>query len=254
MYNTYFINRVLNIYYNRKHFGLNVDTIADIYAISKTTIYNWRNNPSSQNNNNKRIFDKNPSIFIFDKIIVDYVVKNKIINHAKIFGIIKNKFNKNISRKTIYNVLKRNNITHKKVQTYKYPYSKDKFNKDVDVLRKSIKCRKNRIISVDETSIDFIVPSNYGWSKKGTNCTLNISNKRRRVSLLLAISKNKIVNYHIKEGSFKGVNFNEFMDETVNINGNYKYLMDNARIHHNKLMDPAIKNKNNIQYAILPCI
>ena len=76
MYDTYFINRVLNIYYNRKHFGLNVDTIADIYAISKTTIYNWRNNPSIQNNNNKRIFDKKPSIFIFDKIIVDYVVKN----------------------------------------------------------------------------------------------------------------------------------------------------------------------------------
>ena len=221
---------------------MNVDTIADIYAISKSTIYNWRNNPIIEINS-KRIFDKKPSIFKFDKIVVDHVIKNKLIDHDKIYNIVKNKFNKNISRRTIYNILKRNKITHKKVQTYKYPYSKNKFNKDVNVLRNSIKHRKNRIISVDETSIDFIVPSNYGWSKKGTKCTLNISNKRRRVSLLLAISKNKIVNYHIKEGSFKGINFNEFMDETVNINGHYKYLMDNARIHHNKLMNPLIKSK-----------
>ena len=63
------------------------------------------------------------------------------------------------------------------------------------------------------------------------------------MSLLLAISKNKIVNYHIKEGSFKGVKFNEFMDETVNINGHYKYLMDDARTHHNKLLNPLIKSK-----------
>lgn len=242
MYDTYFVNRVLNIYYNRKHFNLNVDTIANIFIISKSTIYNWLNNPII-NNNNKRIFNRKPSIFNFDKIIVEHVIKNKMIDHNKICNIIKSKFNKNISRRTIYNVLKRNKITYKKVQTHKYPYSKDKYNKDVSILRNSIKCRKNRIISVDETSIDFIVPSNYGWSKKGTNCTLNISNKRSRVSLLLAISKNKIVNYHIKEGSFKGVNFNDFMDETVSINGHYKYLMDNARIHHNKLMNPLIKSK-----------
>ena len=148
MYDTYFVNRVLNIYYNRKHFNLNVNTIADIYFISKLTIYNWLNNPTI-GNNNERVFNRKSSIFRFDKIIADHVIKNKIIDHNKICNIIKSKFNKNISRKTIYNVSKRNKITHKKVQTYKYPYSKDKFNKNVSVLRKSIKCRKNRIISVD---------------------------------------------------------------------------------------------------------
>ena len=191
MYDTYFVNKVLNIYYNRKHFNLTVDTISDIYCISKSTIYEWCNNPIINVNNN-RFFNKKPSIFDYDKVIVDYVIENKIVDHNKIYDIIKKKFNKNISRRTIYNVLKRNNITHKKVQTNKYPYSKNKFDKDVNKLRKSIKCRKNRIISVDETSIDFIVPSNYGWSKKGSKCTLKISNKRQRVSLLLAISKNKI--------------------------------------------------------------
>jgi len=181
--------------------------------------------------------------FDYDEIIIDYVVKNKIINCRKIYSIIKNKFNKNISRRTIYNILKRNNITYKKAQTNKYSYSKDKFNKDVNKVRSLIKCRKNRIISVDETSIDFIVPSNYGWSKKGTKCTFKISNKRYRVSLLLAISKNKIVNYHIKEGSFKSDDFNDFMNETVNLNGHYRYFMDNAKIHHNRFMNPDIKSK-----------
>jgi transposase len=242
MYDTYFVNKVLNIYYNRKHFKLSVDMLAKIFIISKSTIYEWRNNPIISYDN-IRIFNKKPSIFEYDKLIVDHVIKNKIVDHEKIYNIVKSKFNKNISKRIIYKILKRNNVTCKKVQTHKYPYSKNKFNKDVDKLRKLIKCRKNRIISVDETSIDFIVPSNYGWSKKGTKCTLKISNKRYRVSLLIAISKNKIVNYHIKEGSFKGVDFNDFMNETVNINGHYRYLMDNATIHHNKLMDLDIKSK-----------
>ena len=242
MYDTFFINKVLDIYHDRKYFNLTVLTIARIYNISNSTIYEWLNKPINTINN-KRIFNKKPSIFEYDKLIVDYVIKQKIIDHDKILDIVKNKFNKNISRRTIYNVLKRNNITHKKAQTNKYPYSKKKFNNDVSKLRKLIKCRKNRIISVDETSIDFIVPSNYGWSKRGTNCTLNISNKRRRVSLLLAISKNKIVHYHIKEGSFKSTDFNDFMEEIVNVDGYYKYLMDNAKIHHNRLMKQNIKNK-----------
>ena len=221
---------------------MTVNSISKIYNISKSTIYEWKNNPVNIVDN-KRIFNKNLSIFEYDKIIVDHVVENKTIDHDKIYNIVKKKFNKNISRRTVYNVLKRNHITCKKVQTNKYPYSKDKFDKDVNKLRSLIKCRKNRIISVDETSIDFIVPSNYGWSKKGTKCTRKISNKRYRVSMLLAISKNKIVNYHIKEGSFKSDNFNEFMDETVNLNGHYRYFMDNATIHHNRFMDPDIKSK-----------
>lgn len=242
MYDINFVNRVLKIYFNRKCFKLTVNSISKIYNISKSTIYEWKNNPVNIVDN-KRIFNKNLSIFEYDKIIVDHVVENKTIDHDKIYNIVKKKFNKNISRRTVYNVLKRNHITCKKVQTNKYPYSKDKFDKDVNKLRSLIKCRKNRIISVDETSIDFIVPSNYGWSKKGTKCTRKISNKRYRVSMLLAISKNKIVNYHIKEGSFKSDNFNEFMDETVNLNGHYRYFMDNATIHHNRFMDPDIKSK-----------
>jgi hypothetical protein len=46
-------------------------------------------------------FDRKSSIFIFGKIVVDYVVKNKIIDRADIFGVVGNKFNKNISRKQL---------------------------------------------------------------------------------------------------------------------------------------------------------
>lgn len=128
-----FVNKVLKAYYtfynyNRKFLNLTVDTIAKIYDISKSTIYEWRNNDLNIVNN-KRVFNKKQSIFEYDKLIVDYIIKNKIINYKKIYDAVKNKYNKKISRRTIYNVLKRNNFTHKTVQTTKYPYSKKKFNK-----------------------------------------------------------------------------------------------------------------------------
>jgi transposase len=76
MYDIFFVNRVLKI-----------------YNISGFTIYEWKNIPVN---------------------IVEYVVKNKTINCDKIYDIVKNKFNKNISRRTVYDVLKKNNITYKK--------------------------------------------------------------------------------------------------------------------------------------------
>ena len=74
--------------------------------------------------------------------------------------------------------------------------------------------------------VDFIVPSNYEWSKKGIKCTLNILYKRRKVSLFLEISKNKIVNYHIKKGTFKCNAINLIQ------NGYMFYFMNNINVIH----------------------
>lgn len=195
---------------------------------------------------------KSIPIYKYDKDVIDYVNKNNVINYLEINNDIKNIYGRSISRSCVYKILKRNNITRKRIQTKKHNYKlQNDYNNRLVYLRKAIKKRKKRIISIDETSIDFIIPLNYGWSKSGIRCIRHISNKRYRVSLLIAISMNRIVNYHIKEGSFNKDSFNDFMNETDENNKYYKYLMDNAKIHHNKTLNHTIKDK--IIYNIPYC-
>lgn len=251
MYSSEFLNSILKTYYNREDLNLKVNTILNIFGIAKSTLYEWiKNKPLIING--KRTFNKKYPLHEYDRLVVNHVIKNKIIDHQKIIDKVKNKYNKTISRNIIYKILKRNNITRKRVQTKKCNYRlQSKYDLQLKHLRKSIKTRKKRIISLDETSIDFIVPCNYGWSKKGTKCTRYISHERYRVSLLIAISMNKIINYHIKEGTFNMYDFNNFMDEIHIDNGYYRYLMDNAKIHHNKMMDDRIRDK--IVYNVPYC-
>jgi hypothetical protein len=72
-----------------------------------------------------------------------------------------------------------------------------------------------------------------------------------RYSLLFGISRNKIVGYEIKEGTFKGIDFNEYMKKIDKDNGTYKYLLDNAVIHRTKIISEKIRKKMiyNVPYS-----
>ena len=53
--------------------------------------------------------------------------------------------------------------------------------------------------------------------------------------MLMAITKNKIINFEIKKGSFNGENFMDFVTDMIPKKyKKYHMLMDNARIHHYK--------------------
>lgn len=100
------------------------------------------------------------------------------------------------------------------------------------LLRDQIKCRKERIISIDETAIQLNNVGRYGWSQKGERCVIHKGHKNKgvRFSLLFALSKKKIVGYVIKEGTIKGVDFNEFMKRIDVENGKYKYFENSYKL------------------------
>lgn len=72
-----------------------------------------------------------------------------------------------------------------------------------------------------------------------------------KFSLLFAISRHKIIYYVLKTGSFKSNDFNEFIVTVDKSLSRYKYFLDNARIHHAKIIDKDIKRKMiyNIPYS-----
>jgi hypothetical protein len=49
------------------------------------------------------------------------------------------------------------------------------------------------VISIDETSVDISITSNYGFAKKGTKCIINKVFKRKRFTIIMTMTKRKIL-------------------------------------------------------------
>ncbi len=112
-----------------------------------------------------------------------FIIKDLLKNLFTVFGI-------GITRQTIYNILKRNNITRKRIQMNKYPHSKERFNEKRKRLQKQIKCRKHRIMSIDEIGIQINAKNNWMVKKwKRMHNKYSTKNKDVRYSLLFAKTK-----------------------------------------------------------------
>ena len=239
----------------RNTLNMTVTNITSFFSISRQTLYNWLHNRYSIDSNNKRIFNKPPyhNNKLYVAYINNYIKTNPQFNIKILLKNLMFLFGVGVSKQTIYNILKKNNITRKRIQINKYPHSIDKYQNELKRVRRSIKNRKKRIISIDETGIHLNCIGNYGWCESNKRCIINQPHKNNGVkfSLLFAISRKKIIGYTLKTGSFNGQNFVNFINMINVPNGRYKYFLDNARIHHTKLLDNNIKNKMiyNVPYS-----
>lgn len=247
MYSLDFVKHTLNIYKNREKLCLLIEDILNLLNICRRTLYNWINNDIKVIKNKRLNWRSSPNNYISTDI-VDYIktaVKNNpCFTINELLQNIRKIFSKRIARQTVYNILHRNKITFKRIQIDKYPHTQEKYDNDLDNLRKKISPIKKRIISIDETSIQTGMNKNYGWSEKGERCIIKNPNKNvKRFSLLFGISETRVVGYRIVEGAINGVIFKEFMEEINNPNGRYKYLLDNASIHYTKIVPENIRRK-----------
>ncbi len=101
----------------------------------------------------------------------------------------------------------------------------------------------NKIISIDEVSFDTNIVHAYGWSLKNIPIVKTIGATYKRLTLICAISKNKILAYKIINNSATKDIFLEFIKHIHNIKNKYLFL-DNARIHHSKIVSEYVKHKN----------
>ena len=107
--------------------------IKDIFNVSLSTVYNWLpkyitnlTDISSLYKSTKRISKITPEI---EKFIVDITIKNKIETCKTIRKHTMNKFNINLSVRSICNILHKNNITNKKVYRKINKLSIEEYNK-----------------------------------------------------------------------------------------------------------------------------
>jgi len=247
MYQKSVIYCALLMYKLRHNHSFSISDILAEIKIARSALYEWISLFYSDSFftdihfiNSKRKLSKTPlnnkkfSLCVID-FIISIVSSNKIISIKKLRKQIFDNFNISISVSYIYRILKNNNLTYKQMQKYKYKIDSEKHKQDIINLKNNIKKVCRNIISIDETSIELGSRPNYGWSEKGKICEFNVTNKRKRYSLILAINKTKVIGYKIIDGTFKTDNFNLFIKENVVPKSKKASLfMDNAVIHKQK--------------------
>jgi len=178
--------------------------------------------------------------------VADYAINNCRFNVRKLARKLNKKFNDKYNVHNIYYLLGLLNITYKKAKKC-IIIDKRKHIKETRKLVKTVnKIGHDNIISIDESHYQLNMNRDYGWNYKGSDVTFRQrNNKRLKISLILAISNNKVICSTIVKGSVNGSIFKTFLKK-VNRRVKNKYLlMDNARIHKSKEVKEYIDKTTN---------
>ena len=216
--NDYKLNTI-RLYYNRKNLNLLIPDILNFQNIARSTLYYWiKDNDIAKNNSKKKRKRYSKITNVCEKFILDYVNEHKQFKVKKLLKIIGKKFNISISKQSVYNTLKKNKITNKRTKENHYPYDTQKLKIQKDKLIEDLEKIEYDPISIDESAVYLYTYGNYGWSKKGTECEINGKTRVKKLSLALAVSRNKVVGFTLRQGSFNAKTFNKFMMEKVRKN------------------------------------
>lgn len=186
MYSEDFIRTALRLYNLREQNQYKIVQILNILNIARSTLYTWIKKYSDDPNliSENKLQRKTRTNKITRKCIdyiIDHVTSDPYMNIRKLRTSIKKIFSVKINQGYIYQLLKENNITYKKVQKKKYPYGTIKMNQEKQKLKNNIQSANSHIISIDETSFELGTRPDYGWSKRGKRCTVNVTNIRKKI-------------------------------------------------------------------------
>ena len=244
-------------YYHRFRKQQSIKEILNILNVSKSSLYNWIKINNNNNLKDKIKYNKiskyTPAIKCY---IRSYVIARVNFDYKRLIIQIKRKYKISISKTAIYNILSKMNITRKKFKERIIP-NKSKLSNKIRQFKKTIsKIKLDRIISIDETSINTNSCPSYGWSDKGKKIIKVHKKYRSTYTIISAISNNKIIYNEIIKGSVNSIIFKEFLVKLNNkLNIPMYLLMDNARSHHSQLVKEYINNHttHNIIYNIPYC-
>jgi hypothetical protein len=225
--------------------------IASCLNLTRQTVYEWskkfnyniinnipvtqeqiKNNKNHKNNKINKYID-NINLFINNNIGCSL---NDIYTHI----------NKEISKSSICNILKKLNISHKKINNNIVCKDIDKIINERKIFATNFNMNINDIIYIDESSFCINQTKNYGYSKKGEkiNKLTRHKHNKLRYTLLAAISNKNIVNYEIINESVNKNIYLDFIKKNKEIFKNKVIIQDNARIHHSIIVKNYASKEN----------
>lgn len=213
---------------------------AVLVNVHYSTISRWLKNIEVKKYNRKSITKTEKIV----NIIKNTVTCNPLANCRQLKELISSTLSIVVSKELIRTILRNNNFTKKKARFYGEPKN---LNEKINIFlakREIFKTQNKTFVSVDETSFNRNNTSIYGYSLKGNKIFIRKNVPRiTSKTAICCISDNKIILNQIIEGS---INKNIFLNfiESLNLSSNHVLLLDNASIHHSKLIKNYCMSKN----------
>jgi transposase len=218
--------------------------------ISRQTISNWykkyQNIIDFLEERIAKTYKHKEQIIVKDLNITNFIYKNiyenPFIKRSELIVKIKDKFDIKYNLNQISKIYKQLKLTFKKP---KYRVIKNiKFLDELIVKRQEFvtnikKENIDKIISIDESGFNSLIKNVKGLSKKGSTIHQPVSSiKNNNVSLIMAITTNKILHNKEITSNVNGEIFFSFIKEVINklTDKEYIFLFDNVSFHKNKEM------------------
>ncbi len=173
-----------------------------IFNCSKRSIIRWKNHYSLTNNVQRKERIKGSYKISQEHLncIKDHIKNYKTSTLCELKNILHNKLQLIISKQSISRILNVSNISRKRVRHGHFP----KLRRGIETDRKSElskfyeqikKYPINKIISIDETSLNPFMYRKYGYSVKGTRCIELTDNNKffTKHTFVGAITNSKII-------------------------------------------------------------
>lgn len=248
---------IVNLFINHTINNVKKVKISQLLNVSLGTINKW-SKIYSWNIRNSTLITKINKWYTHHGLSKKHKYVNQIVDYVNnhegcsLNDISDNLPYKCLSLSTICRTLKENNITHKRYKTHVICKDPKIINQNRIDFSNNVDFNKfDDFICIDETSFCIDDFKKYGYSKSGKEIKriTKHSRNKQRLTLLSAISNNKIVKYEIHEGSIDGEKYKKFLRGKVF--KNKTVLQDNVRFHHSiKVKEYA--NNHSIDMKYIP--
>ena len=192
-----------------------------------------------------------------EKFIYECIYNDPFITRSQLALKIKTKFNISYNLNQITKIYKQLKLTYKK--------PKYRIIKNIEFLDELIKKRQEfvtkikkeditKIISIDESGFNKLIQKSKGLSKRGSTIHCPVKSvKNINVSLLMAITTEKILHHKELTESVNGDIFFSFIKDVINTltEEGYIFLFDNVSFHKKKEMLKYITEKGH-KYMFTP--
>ena len=227
---------------------ISVTDTARYFSISRKSLYNWIN----CDNLDRSAIRKRKITAEIKCYIRAYVIARISFEYKLLIKAIKRKFKISIGKSSIYNALKEMHISRKMINNKIIYTNKRKRNQQIKAFIKNIKkINIKDIISLDETSIDSHISNTYGWGLIGKKITIHKKHNRIRYTVTCKITHDKIFHIQIVKKSANANTFLEFIKtiaDKLNKDKITYILLDNARIHHSKIVKAYVQTIDHIKF------
>ncbi len=227
-----------------KYFLRSLRKVASIYKIGKSTLNRWLQEDGIEVKRKKR----GSILCKISETIKDEVTLNPFVTASELSYIIMKNLKLNVSPSSCWRCIRKNNFTRKRARVQVTKVNK---NQDVDNFKKLYYNSKN-FISIDETFFYITDYPKYGYSKKGKQLKLSTVNnpRKRKITLYMAISQEKIVGYKLSNVHGNSTDFISFLQQ-LNLDSN-TLLMDNVSFHKTKNVRVYVAGTNSSILLIPP--